>query len=413
MFEGNYLINYLATRGPELQPFVTASLVQLFCRVTKFRWFNDDRFKDVVNESMDFLKPSPGLPSTHHRRVACSFRDQALFQIFQICLSSLNQLKTDGNMSTLISQKEIEHLYGLSSGFIAFELLSMSRLQELTLSLALKCLSFDFVGTSLDESSEEFGTVHVPSAWRPVLEDPSNLQIFFDYYAIVKPPISKERNREIFFAVGEHLSVYPGEGSIKRREYDGHFAIAILLSVEWLWMEGSHKLVISWHLILATGVCVLNYFVCIPLITSSVDEDAKEKLAPYSALSGDESYSNRDLEKCYDLLIPMMLLFGSSIGFCFDFVGDVSTPKELLEGVQAIEQVLCNGSETEGSETELSYSVSDPLLIRDGTEMDLMHSVSDPLLIRDGSETKCINSVSVPSLISNGSETECNYNFTI
>ncbi|KAK9142283.1 hypothetical protein Syun_011683 [Stephania yunnanensis] len=30
---------------------------------------------------------------------------------------------------------------------------------------------------------------------------------------------------------------------------------------------------------------------------SSVDEDAKEKLAPYSALSGDESYSNRDLEK--------------------------------------------------------------------------------------------------------------------
>ncbi|KAK9093008.1 hypothetical protein Syun_027919 [Stephania yunnanensis] len=35
----------------------------------------------------------------------------------------------------------------------------MSRLQELALSLALKCLSFDFVGTSLDESSEEFGTV--------------------------------------------------------------------------------------------------------------------------------------------------------------------------------------------------------------------------------------------------------------
>ena len=36
-----------------------------------------------------------------------------------------------------------------------------SRLQELALSLALKCLSFDFVGTSIDESSEEFGTVQV------------------------------------------------------------------------------------------------------------------------------------------------------------------------------------------------------------------------------------------------------------
>ncbi|KAK9119132.1 hypothetical protein Scep_017225 [Stephania cephalantha] len=34
--------------------------------------------------------------------------------------------------------------------------------------------------------------VKVPSAWRPVLEDPSNLQIFFYYYAIAKPPISKE-----------------------------------------------------------------------------------------------------------------------------------------------------------------------------------------------------------------------------
>ncbi|KAK9143269.1 hypothetical protein Syun_012669 [Stephania yunnanensis] len=34
--------------------------------------------------------------------------------------------------------------------------------------------------------------VKVSSAWRPVLEDPSNLQIFFDYYAIAKPLISKE-----------------------------------------------------------------------------------------------------------------------------------------------------------------------------------------------------------------------------
>ncbi|KAK9148223.1 hypothetical protein Scep_006980 [Stephania cephalantha] len=36
--------------------------------------------------------------------------------------------------------------------------------------------------------------------------------------------------------------------------------------------------------------------------TNSVDEDAMEKLAPYSALSGDESYSNRDLEKVAELI---------------------------------------------------------------------------------------------------------------
>ena len=55
LFVGNYLINYLATRGPELQTFVTASLIQLLCRVTKFGWFDDDRFRDVVKESMNFL----------------------------------------------------------------------------------------------------------------------------------------------------------------------------------------------------------------------------------------------------------------------------------------------------------------------------------------------------------------------
>ncbi|MED6179239.1 hypothetical protein PIB30_115246, partial [Stylosanthes scabra] len=51
----SYLINYLATRGPELQPFVTASLIQLLCRLTKFGWFDDDRFRDIVKESMNFL----------------------------------------------------------------------------------------------------------------------------------------------------------------------------------------------------------------------------------------------------------------------------------------------------------------------------------------------------------------------
>ncbi|XP_021628258.1 exportin-7 isoform X4 [Manihot esculenta] len=184
----NYLVSYLANRGPKLQPFVIASLIQLLSRVTKFGWFDDDRFREVVKESTNFLsqqatsdhyaiglkilnqlvsemnQPNTGLPSTNHRRVACSFRDQSLYQIFQISLTSLRQLKNDGAI----------------------------RLQELALSLSLKCLSFDFVGTSIDESSEEFGTVQIPSSWRPVIEDPSTLQIFFDYYAITTTPLSKE-----------------------------------------------------------------------------------------------------------------------------------------------------------------------------------------------------------------------------
>ncbi|GAA0181833.1 transporter [Lithospermum erythrorhizon] len=185
----NYIINYLATRGPELQPFVLGSLIRVLCRVTKFGWLGDDKFRDVVKDTINFLNQAtsghyaiglkilnelvgemnqcnPGMASARHRRVACSFRDQSLFQIFQISLTSLHQLKKDDA--------------------------NISHLQELALSLSLKCLSFDFVGTPIDESSEEFGTVQISSGWRPLFEEFSTVQIFFDYYAITNPPMSKE-----------------------------------------------------------------------------------------------------------------------------------------------------------------------------------------------------------------------------
>ncbi|KAK7278986.1 hypothetical protein RJT34_24027 [Clitoria ternatea] len=181
----NYLINYLASKGPELEPFVLGSLIQLFCRITKFGWLDDDKFREVVNEAMNFLSQAqyhyaiglkilnqlvleinqhnPGLPATRQRRIASSFRDQSLFQIFQISLTSLFQLKTDVG----------------------------SKLQELSLMLSLSCLSFDFMGTSYDESSDEIGTIQVPSSWKPTIEDSSTLQIFFDYYA-TNQTLSKE-----------------------------------------------------------------------------------------------------------------------------------------------------------------------------------------------------------------------------
>ncbi|KAJ3676579.1 hypothetical protein LUZ60_003991 [Juncus effusus] len=187
----NYVVNYLATRGAELQSFVIGSLIQLFCRITKFGWMDDDRFREVGKEAMNFLsqqspehyaiglkilnqlvsemnQANPGVPMTIHRKVASSFRDQSLLQIFQISVTSLRQLNTDPNVQV------------------------PTALRQLTISLALKCLSFDFIGMSLDESSEEFGTVQIPSSWRPLFQDPSTVQIFFDFYKITEPPLSKE-----------------------------------------------------------------------------------------------------------------------------------------------------------------------------------------------------------------------------
>ena len=53
--EGIYLINYMATKGPNLEPFVVGSLIQLLCLVTKFGWLDGDRFKEVIKEAMNFL----------------------------------------------------------------------------------------------------------------------------------------------------------------------------------------------------------------------------------------------------------------------------------------------------------------------------------------------------------------------
>ncbi|AQK82915.1 ARM repeat superfamily protein [Zea mays] len=109
-------------------------------------------------------QPNPAMPLTLHRKIAGSFKDQFLLQIFQISLTSLNQLKSE-------APDDFGHI---------------------PLDLALKCLSFDFVGSPVDESSEEFGTVQLPASWRPLLQDPSTLQIFFDYYKVNDIRVSKE-----------------------------------------------------------------------------------------------------------------------------------------------------------------------------------------------------------------------------
>lgn len=81
-------------------------------------------------------QPTPGRTLTQHRKIAVSFRDLALFKIFQMSLIALRQLYSDP-----------------ASG---------DKLREQGLSLALQCLSFDFVGTCLDESAEDLGTIQVP-----------------------------------------------------------------------------------------------------------------------------------------------------------------------------------------------------------------------------------------------------------
>ena len=49
----------------------------------------------------------------------------------------------------------------------------------------------------------------MPSSWRPVLEDPSTLQIFFDYYALNKTSLSKEVSFPFHFIIIDSLCGLP------------------------------------------------------------------------------------------------------------------------------------------------------------------------------------------------------------
>ena len=52
------------------------------------------------------------------------------------------------------------------------------------LQLTLTCLTFDFLGTSYDESGDDLGSVQVPTGWRSTFVDLSTSQLFFNLYSV-------------------------------------------------------------------------------------------------------------------------------------------------------------------------------------------------------------------------------------
>ena len=102
-------------------------------------------------------------------QAAVSFRDAALLSVFTAALAELRRLAPAAGAATPPPD---------------------ARLLDAAVSLALACLSYDFVGTCLDESGDDLGTVQVPSSWRSALCDGSTCGLFFDVYAAAAPPLS-------------------------------------------------------------------------------------------------------------------------------------------------------------------------------------------------------------------------------
>ncbi|XP_037791669.1 exportin-7 isoform X1 [Penaeus vannamei] len=196
----NYVLNYLATR-PKLVHYVTQGLVVLFGRITKLGWFDgldkeEWAFRNVVGDVSQFLQGSvdhcvigvqllaqltaemnqisesdANKSLTKHRKIASSFRDSQLYDIFQLSCTLLRTALE--NSKTLNFNDESQH--GLMTHLLR---------------LALNCLTFDFIGTSVDESSDDLGTVQIPTSWRPAFLDFSTVQLFFDLYASLPASLS-------------------------------------------------------------------------------------------------------------------------------------------------------------------------------------------------------------------------------
>ncbi|XP_076650962.1 ran-binding protein 16 isoform X3 [Halictus rubicundus] len=188
----NYVLNYLATQ-PKLPNFVIQALVTLFARITKLGWPDSDKdefvFRNVVSDVTKFLQGSvehymigvqllsqltfemnqvtdvdASRSLTKHRKIASSFRDTQLFEIFKLSCTLLSTARE--NCKNLDFNDEAQN--GL--------------IRQL-LKLAQNCLTFDFIGTSADESSEDYCAIQIPHYWKPIfLNSTYSLKLFFDLY---------------------------------------------------------------------------------------------------------------------------------------------------------------------------------------------------------------------------------------
>lgn len=130
----NYILNYLATRL-NLQSFVTSALIALLAKLTKYGWFDsyeDDMiFRKLEQDVKQFLKGSVehcmigvkilsqlvsemnqiaemdvNLSFTRHRKIACSFRDTQLFDIFLLSCELLGRARDNSQSLNLVDEAQ-------------------------------------------------------------------------------------------------------------------------------------------------------------------------------------------------------------------------------------------------------------------------------------------------------------------
>lgn len=106
-----------------------------------------------------------------HRKTVYSFRDTQLYDIYILSCTLL--MTARDNCKTLNFMDEKQH--GLINQILR---------------LTKNCLSYDFIGTSNDETTDDSSTIQIPTNWRPAFLDLNYLNLFFDLYHLLPPRLS-------------------------------------------------------------------------------------------------------------------------------------------------------------------------------------------------------------------------------
>eukprot|EP00606_Chrysophyceae_sp_TOSAG23-5_P001351 GSChrysophyteH2.ASY1.ANO1.1212.1 assembled CDS len=189
----NYILGYLTSKP--LQKYVLNGVTKCCCRITKLGWFDCVEQRAIIGKAQLLMEEHANsheyqITMTAHRKTAVSFRDQGLYQAFQIAVDVLHKLQLGGNMASNP------------------QLLDMC---NLALQLAANCLTFDFIGTNPEDSADDVGTVQVPTAWRPVIQNTKTVQMFFDLYENTEPPNSNLCLQALVQLSAVRRSLFSGE----------------------------------------------------------------------------------------------------------------------------------------------------------------------------------------------------------
>ncbi|KAI9309258.1 armadillo-type protein [Cunninghamella echinulata] len=189
----SFLLEY-AFLHPDLMPFIITQLAGVLAQLTLLGWVDIEPYRNIYKDILQFIQASMNhrIVGTQilavitqdvnppafvkgtgkFRKAASGYRDTQLFDIFKLGFSTLKEI--------------VQRSLPFSDEY------QEERLKETTLDLLVRCLSFDFSGTSVDESADDIGSIQVPASWRSVFEDEQFVPLFFEAYGSFRPPNSSK-----------------------------------------------------------------------------------------------------------------------------------------------------------------------------------------------------------------------------